>query len=305
MAAPTLLVAGGARDPNLERLAAAAERHGAAVRRAFVEEAREPAFSWDLATGAATLDGVALEAAAAFLRYDVFTPPIDREGLDRNVAWYAALAGWALSKAGLRVFNRGLDTRTSQKLYMLGLARECGLRIPRTLVSNVEADLRRARGPAIAKPVAGGGYAQALEQATGGAGWQDGRSPFPAIVQALLHYPEHRLYRVGGELHLFEIVSRAVDYRRRSDNSIRYLGRELPWPEVGSGILRLAELMGVDFCACDLKSDPEGGAPVFLELNTGPMFAAFDAAAGGALCAAMLGHLLAPARSEAPRTAPA
>ena len=47
----------------------------------------------------------------------------------------------------------------------------------------------------------------------------------------------------------------------------------------------------MDFGAADFKTDPDDGDLVFLELNTSPMFARFDAACGGALCRAMVEHL--------------
>ena len=50
-------------------------------------------------------------------------------------------------------------------------------------------------------------------------------------------------------------------------------------------------LEAMDFGAADFKTDPDDGDLVFLELNTSPMFARFDAACGGALCRAMVEHL--------------
>lgn len=291
---PILLIAGGARDPNLEWLARAAEAAGASVRRAFVLDRTEPGFSWQLESGAAELDGAPLAADAAFLRYDVFTPPIAKDGLDRNLAWFAALSGWANAQAGLRLFNRRLESRASLKLAMLPLARAHGLAVPATLVSNVEAALAGWPRPAIAKPAAGGGYTGLLDEALAVAGWADGRSPAPAIVQQQLEYPEYRVYRVGAAFHWFAIHSPAIDYRPRRDTQIHYLGEAEPAPGLDAALAGLCDAVGADFCACDLKSPPGGGVPMFLELNSGPMFAAFDAAAGGALCLAMVRHLLAP-----------
>ena len=44
----------------------------------------------------------------------------------------------------------------------------------------------------------------------------------------------------------------------------------------------------MDFGAADFKTDPETGELCFLEVNTSPMFAAFDQVAGGKLAEAIL-----------------
>jgi hypothetical protein len=50
---------------------------------------------------------------------------------------------------------------------------------------------------------------------------------------------------------------------------------------------------GLDFGAADFKASPETGRPLFLEVNSAPMFAAFDRVAAGALCDAILDWLVA------------
>lgn len=277
-----LLIACGSADPNLAPLARAAERAGRSVLAIVHGPSEEPAFSWDLETGRLVVDGREVDARSAFLRYDVFTPPTEARGLDRNAAWYAAAIGWAMSR-GMRLLNRDMLQAANQKPYMLRLARDCGLATAPTLVSNVEADLRAFPEGAVAKPVAGGGYVRPLDAALPDAGWKDGRSPMPAIVQERLAYPEYRIYLAGGRFHLFEIRSQLLDYRTAAPSSLLYLGETLPWPGVAEGLARLAAAVGVDFCACDFKTRDGEEAPLFLELNSGPMFAAYDAAAQGRL----------------------
>ena len=46
------------------------------------------------------------------------------------------------------------------------------------------------------------------------------------------------------------------------------------------------------FGAADFKTDPDTGELCFLELNTSPMFAHFDQVSDGAVCRALLHHLL-------------
>ncbi|MET1112577.1 MAG: hypothetical protein ABWX67_13725 [Allosphingosinicella sp.] len=285
-----LLIACGSADPNLAPLARAAERAGRSVLAIVHGAADEPAFSWDLETGRLTLDGREVEARAAFLRYDVFTPPGEARGLDRNAAWYAAAMGWAMS-LGMKLLNRDMRQAANQKPYMLRLARDCGLATAPTLVSNVEADLRAFAEGAVAKPVAGGGYVRPLDAALPDAGWKDGRSPMPAIVQERLAYPEYRIYLADGRFHLFEIHSPLLDYRTAAPSSLVYRGETLPWPGVAEGLAKLAEAVGIDFCACDFKTRPGEPIPLFLELNSGPMFAAYDLAAEGRLADALVAAL--------------
>jgi hypothetical protein len=63
--------------------------------------------------------------------------------------------------------------------------------------------------------------------------------------------------------------------------------------------------MGLDFAAADFKTCPETGRLLFLEINTGPMFAAFDQASDRAVSRA-LADLLSPGRgADAGLTRPA
>lgn len=285
-----LLIACGSADPNLAPLAAAAARAGRSVLTIVHGAESEPAFSWDIETDRLLVDGREATARGAFLRYDVFTPPTEPRGLDRNGAWYAAAMGWAMSR-GMKLLNGAMTQGANQKPYMLRLARECGLATAPTLVSNVESDLRAFPIGAVAKPVAGGGYVRPLDAALPDAGWKDGRSPMPAIVQERLAYPEYRIYLADARFQLFEIHSHLLDYRTAAPGSLVYLGEELPWPGVAEALRKLAGAVGIDFCACDFKTRPGDEAPIFLELNSGPMFAAYDLAAGGRLADAIVTQL--------------
>ncbi len=286
-----LLIACGSADPNLAPLARAAARAGRSVLSIVPSATEEPAFSWDLETNRLVVDGREAGARGAFLRYDVFTPPTEARGLDRNAAWYAAAMGWAMCQPGMKLLNRNMTHGANQKPYMLRLARECGLATAPTLVSNVEAELRAFPGGAVAKPVAGGGYVRPLDAALPDAGWKDGRSPMPAIVQQRLTYPEYRIYLADARFHLFEIHSHLLDYRTAAPGSLVYRGEELPWPGVAEALTRLTSTVGIDFCACDFKTRSAGQAPLFLELNSGPMFAAYDLAANGRLADAIVAAL--------------
>ena len=53
-------------------------------------------------------------------------------------------------------------------------------------------------------------------------------------------------------------------------------------------MLGLCAELGLDFAAADLKLDESTGLWYFLEVNSNPMFAAFDQAGDGNLCAEMI-----------------
>lgn len=284
-----VLVIGGARDPNLAALAAALAACGAPVRSLVVGSEARPALVWDLDRDRLELDGHALRPRAAFLRHDVFDHLADPrpETAHRALAWSTTLAGWLLAHPAVRCFNRADAAGPSNKPHVLVRARAVGLTIPRTLVTN-HAGAARALAAAeptgaIAKPVAGGALTRTLDDALAGADPGPVLAA-PALVQERLVAPEVRIFVVGDRTLAFEVRSPRLDYRAGDDVEVVYLGTG-PAP-VAAQVRALAHGLGLDFAAADLKGRPDG-ALVFLELNTGPMFARFDQAAAGALTAAM------------------
>lgn len=298
-----VLVAGGDRDPNLLALAAALARRGAPHRLLLVGEHYHPGLTWVLAGDAPhedrlEVDGEALAPAAVFLRYDVFTHLADRRpaSAHRATAWYTALSGWLEAHPEVRCLNRRRGLRSPPpKPYQLALARRLGLPVPATLVGNVVERIAAFRpGGAVVKPVAGGEHCRPLDEALAETPVRDGVAPAPAIVQAALVPPERRVFVIGRRLFGFDVASTALDYR--SDPATRVT----PWPDLSAplatGLRRLARALDLDFAAADFKTCPDSGRLLFLEINTGPMFAAFDAAADGAVGDAIAELLLRPAR---------
>ena len=246
-----------------------------------------PLFSWDLDQCALILDGRHVSPTAAFLRMDVFAALDDRrvEVSIRAAGWYQAVSGWLASEK-IRTFNRGILNIAGNKPAVLRLAAARGLRTPATLVTNDISSLGGVSGQRIAKPVAGGGYCLPLERAIAEAG-SSGGAAMPAIVQPRLVPPEVRIYVVGEETFAFEMASSSLDYRELQDVEVSCV----PPPPETTGLRDLMAALGMDFGAADFKTDPETGRLVFLELNTSPMFARFDAVAEGRLCRAMVRQL--------------
>lgn len=298
-----LLIAGGLADPSLHALAEAAHALACPWVDLRVPADSSPPFHWDLSLDPAPPDlrGYAVAAPwgdgplphGAFIRQDVFAALGDPrpEVATRALGWFAAVQGWLLAHPEVLLFNRDITPVPFNKPAALLRARAVGLPVPSTWVSNdrprLEARLAEA---CIAKPVAGGGLCQTLDDALREA---PGPAPFlamPALVQPRLVAPELRIFVVGEQTFAFDVRSPSLDYRAQQDADVH----AVPVPSRAAQPLHaLMREFRMDFGAADFKTDPDSGELVFLELNTSPMFARFDAACGGALCRAMVEHLTA------------
>jgi len=284
----TVLVAGGAADPSLRALLAALSRRGTAHTALLVGPDSHPGLSWDLQTDALRLDGRRVSPTAVFLRHDVFTHQQDgrKASARRARGWFAAVKGWALAHPSVRLLNRH-GPGAANKLAALRLAAACGLDVPQTRVDNTLGGLDGflPGQQRVAKPVAGGGLCRPLDEDSLTARSRGGVLPTPAIVQQRLVPPELRVYRVGERLLGYQLSSPSLDYREKQD--ARLAPVPVPSP-IARGLVALAQQLRLDWLAADFKTDPRTGRLCFLEVNTAPMFAAFDHVDGGRLADALV-----------------
>lgn len=281
-----LLIAGGSADPQVAHLIRAAEALGVPHRALRVGPDTAPRISWDLGADTLTLDGEPLSPGALFLRYDVFLAdaPNPANARYRAEAWHGLLSAWAGAHPQVRWFNRG--SRSRSKPETLLLARAHGLAVPETVISSDGALLNdRSMLGWVAKPVTGGGHCRPLVELLAESELRQGASAAPAMAQPRLPGPDMRIFGVGLRQLGFLLRSDQLDYRLDPRARVEALD-EIP-PEIARGLRGLAAELGIDFYAADLKRDPDG-VWRYLEINNQPMFAAFDAACDGALCAAML-----------------
>lgn len=252
-----------------------------------------PVVTWDLERDALELNGRAIEPRAVFIRHDVFTALADGRDApaQRAYAWFTTLLSWAAAHPEVRLLNRD-HTAFVLKPQQLLVARTHGLHIPSTLVTNDSALLKgRNAKTLVVKPVAGGDYCQPLAPVLQSAPRRGSALAAPAIVQARLVPPELRIYRVGEKLLSFRVESEALDYR--TDAKARVV--PVPTDRALAGPLRAAmDALDLDFGAADFKRCPDTGRMLFLEVNSSPMFAAFDAASDGAVSRALTRALLRP-----------
>lgn len=289
-----LLIAGGALDPHNRRLHEAAQRRGVASHCLWVGPEHFPRLHLQLPEAALILDGEVIRPDALWLRHDIFhwladpRAPVER----RAQAWYEALLAYAMLHPALRLYNRGALLRRSNKLLVLQRAAALGLRIPDTQLSN-DAPRLRSLDPQghIAKPLIGGAHTALLGEALDQAPQVEGALMAPALVQEALIGPELRVQLVGPRTFAWEIDSPLIDHRLDPQAPMREV--PAPGPELLAPLRALAQELGLDLCAADFKRCPRSGAWVFLEINTQPMWVAFDTASKGALAEAILDGLLA------------
>jgi hypothetical protein len=289
-----VLIAGGEADPHLLSLARRAMEREIPVVEFLTGADRTPSIAWDMQTDTLLLDGQEARPGAGFLRYDVFHTLADRRPAVefRAQAWHTALHGWMLAHDDVRMLNRGFGGLTN-KPHVLTVAAACGLAVPRTLVTN-DLELLDAMPGAeamIAKPVPGGGFTQGVGDLLRTTPRREGKSAAPAFVQQRLVAPEVRIYGVGGRFIPYRVVSDQLDYRADDGSRVEPLPVEQIDAGVLTGLARLMDRLRLDYGAADFKADAETGELVFMEVNSGPMFAGFDRVSGNAVSDAILDYL--------------
>lgn len=287
-----VLIAGGARDPNLDSLQLAAERARIDCVSLRIRSEAPPALDWKQGASVIGVDGAEHAPDAVFCRHDVFDALASgRPELGPDAyAWFCAVTGWTWAQDRVACFNRHMHFRAINKIAVLAAAQAAGLAVPESRFTNSRLAAAQLPDGSIAKPIDGGGYCQPLANIVGRTRWQDDKAAAPAILQPQLEYPEYRVYVVGKQTMAFRVYSEQLDYRRDHGANIELLEQGFP-EDVAANLVKLAESLGLDFGAADLKTDPRTGTPVFLELNTAPMFAAFDSISGGRLTDLMIASL--------------
>ncbi|MEI9993814.1 MAG: hypothetical protein WDM91_04410 [Rhizomicrobium sp.] len=281
-----LVVAGGQYDPNIGWLLRRVLARGVAFADILNGPTLKPDVVYDFARGGLTLSGKSLKPTGLFIRHNVFlegySDPAEAHAEALN--WFYFLRGWACADPAIRCFNRSANGAENNKVENLHAARAAGLRIPETTIACAPPPTKTA---SIRKPVAGGELTEALDEgrrADPPSRWR------PYFHQARLGRPELRVFVIGRRLFGCALTSAHVDYR--DDNDTKLEPAKVP-KAVGLGLLALCETLQLDFAAADFMLDGAGRYR-FLEINTQPMFIAFDKALGGALCDAIIDHLAAP-----------
>lgn len=283
-----ILIAGGAKDPNLLALYHAARARNISVLPLFVEAGHRQAIHWGLGSGELQVNDSIVSPQACFLRRDVFHA--GKELAEHSSrAWYALITGWLSAHPEIRWLNRQYAFRFTNKIDMLRRAALHGLKIPVTLITNKLDFEQHELHQFVAKPVAGGGYCMNLTESLAGSNRVENLGASPAIVQSKISGSDVRIYRVGDGFFGFRIRSEEVDYRRTVNREIENMERLDP--AIVRKLKTLMDSLGMDWGAADFKQCDDCGKLYFLEVNSNPMFSAFDKVAEGILTNAILGFL--------------
>lgn len=280
-----LLIAGGELDTNINVLVKRAKERDIDHRAILVGAEAEPAIHIDLDHGTFSLDGEEIAPKGCFIRQDVFLYPTAEMGRAQVRAqnWYCAVRGWFDACSDTRLFNRFATVRENNKIFNLMAARKSGLRVPPTVITNTLSAFVSDNRAMIEKPVAGGEYTSLLSDSV-----KAETRTGPRFVQPRLLRPEYRVYRIGATLMAFELRSDELDYRRTRD--VTLMPVSVP-ADIAGPLVRLCDRLDLDFSAADFMLDEDGNLN-FLEVNSQPMFAAFDKAVEGRLCDAILDELM-------------
>lgn len=269
-----LIISGGNEDFNISHLCQKAHEYAHAY---YYFDPYNNELTWDFDSKRLIIDGHLVEPRGIFLRRDVFSSE-----KNSNQIWYQLFRNIAFCYPEINFLNRGY--RGMYKLYNLAIAREVGLSTPQTLITNQNSLLQSlVQEEYIFKSVIGGSLTKSLSELE----FQEGTLATPMTIQNKLVSPEMRIFGVGDQFFSFRIESDNLDYR--NDNpKISMISND---ENITTKIKKLKKSISLDFSASDFKMDPETKDWVFLEINSNPMFAAFDQIANGVLCKSILDYL--------------
>ena len=199
--------------------------------------------------------------------------------------WFKTIKEWAFTKEHVSIFNQqyiGMN-----KSYNLALAKKISFNIPYTVITNHTQLFARLEFPEehIIKPVIGGQYTISLkEYMQNGEKEKEKHSPLMYLQNRLLQ-PEMRIYGIGNHFFAFHVISDQLDYR--IDTKTQIVETDVP-EYLSTKLSVLMQRLKLDFAAADFKTCSKTGKYLFLEVNSGLMFAKFDSVTGGRICKAII-----------------
>lgn len=213
--------------------------------------------------------------AGWYVRYfHVSDLPDPQANADRS----AFLTSWLLTaEPGRRIVNPVAAMQQNLfKPYQLDRLRRAGIRIPRTLITNVPAhalDFVASVGEAVYKPVSGGALAR--EWTPADAAHLPVLRKVPLIFQERVRGTALRIHTLDGEVvDAVRVDSEHLDYRA-ADFRVTRVRLEASARQT---CVAAARAVGMPFAAIDAFAGPDGTLTV-LELNPTPYFLAYDGAA--------------------------
>ncbi len=222
---------------------------------------QEADYTWDLNTNILVQGGEPVTISGFFGRANVFSENTHQ----RYNNWYL-MVNYLKSNPEIACYNRNYDHITPIKAANLRRALAAGLKIPRTIIGKGPID-----GDCIVKPLTGGLHCQSGNE-----------SLYTGIIQHRMKGTNRRLFLIGEQHFGFKLETTELDYR---DDPHTKVSSHYFSPDMVNKVRTVARGLGLTFCAADFMGD------VFLEINSGPMFAAFNNVVGGALAKAIYTEL--------------
>ena len=278
-----LLIVGGESDPNTQRIVDQAHLRGKDY--VFWDTDQETArqIAWDFDAPHLDLGDRLVEPRSIYLRYNVF-------GSDsaRSHAAFEVVESFAFAWPSIGMLNRKTAGDANNKSRNLVRARQCGFQIPETLVLGDLSPLATlpSANDKIIKPLSGGDHAYVVGEVNDDS--ERLASMNPQFVQEKLDGENLRVFSINGKLFAFHLATTEIDYRTDDKVSVRQV--DVP-SELVAQINELVAQIGFDYCALDFRCRESFESPVFLEVNSFPMFVAFDDACGNLLADAVLEFL--------------
>lgn len=280
----TLLIVGGESDPNTQRVVDQAHLRGVEYLFWDTDQPDCRNIAWDFKTPTLDLGANRFVPAGIFLRSNVFGgDPQD------NQAVFEMIKSYALAWPELRILNRDTIGVFNNKSFNLRLAAEVGFEVPETIVLSNLSPLGTIPDPEtkIAKPLNGGAHTRSVIDLR-----EDNEalaSAPPMFIQENIAGENLRLFSVGGKLSCYQVVTSMLDYRE--DDQVDVVRVEIPESLIEPTQKMVAQKQ-FDYCALDFRCRSGFEDPVFLEVNSFPMFVRFDNAGEHCIVDAILDFLI-------------
>lgn len=203
---------------------------------------------------------------------------------------------WQSSRA-LWVNNILRDAAAAHKPWQLALAKQVGLAVPDTLITNDPDEARRFwaanPGQVIFKPFTASlhSWRETRMLKPEEEGMADAVRLAPVIFQKYVSGTDLRITAIGDRLFPAEADASAGEYQVdvRLNTNLKYKEHQLP-PGVAEKLLALMRRLGLEYGAIDMRRTPEGEY-VFFEVNPAGQFLYVEMATGMPIAAALAQHL--------------
>ena len=225
----------------------------------FIDQAAN--IEWDITKDILYIEGEPVtDLNSIFIRSNVF-----EENTPKKYNNYYLMSNYIQSHNVVK-YNKKYHYETVTKLHNLIIAKQLGLRIPHTEVTE-----KSNRTDTILKPVTGGQHTI-----------EGNNAVYPCIIQQKITGKNKRLYVINDKHFAFEVVTDKLDYRDDPASSV--IVTEIDNVTIEK-VKHLMHRLNLNFGASDFMEDEDG--LWYLETNTGPMFVAFDAQVQGKLAEAI------------------